>query len=92
MLWIEPCTVLCIASLGGVMGGCLMAIAQRSSNKYNMQMLEKQWESDYTYFRDRLEKTEHKLFTLTVEKPVRRHVNKYYNKGYKRPRHFAQRG
>ena len=92
MLWIEPCTVLCIASLGGLVGGCLIAITQKYANKFNMEMMEEYWISDIRRLESMFFALEEKISTISVEKPVRRHVNKYYNKGYRRPRHFSQRG
>jgi hypothetical protein len=88
MLWIG----ICEAAIGGLLGGCLVAIAMRETNKFNMKMMEKQWESDYVYFRSRLEKVEHQISTLSVDKPVNNHVNKYRNKGPNHTRHFNQRG
>ena len=92
MLWISLCEVVCVALLGGVFGGCLMALAQRQSNKFNMTMLEQYWKSDIEYLKALIEAQAKKILTLSVDKPVNKHVNKYRNNGYKNQRHFNQRG
>lgn len=92
MLWIGICEISSVAMIGGMIGGCLMAYAQRQSNKFNMDMMEKQWASDYTYFRHRLEKVEHQISTNSVAKPVNNGHKHNKNNGYKHQRHFDQRG
>ena len=92
MLWIGVCEAVSVACIGGIIGGLLMTIAMRETNKFNMKMMEKQWESDYIYFRNRLEKVEHQISTLSLNKPVSNSKNHSHNKGYKPKRHFDQRG
>lgn len=55
MLWIEPCFVMCLAALGGLVGGCLMSIAHRQSNKFNIERLEEYWNNDLKSLKDSLE-------------------------------------
>ena len=92
MLWISLCEVVCVALLGGVFGGGLMALAHRQSNKFNMTMMEKYWKSDIEYLKELIEAQGKKISTISVAKPVSNHVNKYKNKGDNHERHFNQRG
>lgn len=92
MLWISLCEVVCVAILGGVFGGGLMALAQNQSNKFNMKMLEQYWKSDIEYLKALINAQSEKILTLSVDKPVNKHVNKYRNNGYKHTRSFNQRG
>lgn len=85
MLWIGICEMSCVAMIGGMVGGCLMAYAQRQSNKFNMEAMESYWNAD-------IKRLESKISTISVSKPVsnqQKHIN---NKGYKHQRHFDQRG
>lgn len=92
MLWMGFAEMFCVAMLAGILGGVLMAIATRQNNKYNMEMMELQWKSDYSYFRERIEKLEHQISTLSVDKPVSNGKNLNSHKGYKHQRHNYQRG
>lgn len=92
MLWISVCEVACVAMLGGVFGGCLMSLAHRQSNKFNMSMMEQYWKSDIEYLKAHIEALREKLSTISVNKPVSNGNNHNNNKGYKHQRHFNQRG
>lgn len=92
MLWIGVCEVVSVAMISGLIGGCLMALSQRTMNRFNMKMMEDYWNSDIKRLESRLEVLDQKLSTISVAKPVNNHVNKYKNNGYKHQRHFNQRG
>ena len=99
MLWISLCENMCIALLGGFFGGGLIAISLGVNNRFNMRFLEKHWQDDVYHLQGgirlahhKLEELEKKLLTLSVDKPVNKHINKYRNNGYKHQRHFNHRG
>lgn len=92
MLWIGLGEIVCVGMLSGLAGAFLMALANRQNNKFNMEMMELQWKSDYSFFRERIEKLEHQISTLSVDKPVSNGKNLNSHKGYKHQRHFNQRG
>lgn len=99
MLWMGICEFICVAVIGGLMGGCLMAISQKSTNRFNIGFMERHWQEDIYQLQGgvrlahhKLEELESKLSTIPVAKPVNNHVNKYKNNGYKHQRHFNQRG
>ncbi len=85
MLWIGICEVTSVAMIGGMIGGCLMAFAQRQSNKFNMEAMETYWNAD-------IKRLESKISTISVSKPVSNSQKPNNNKGYKHQRHFDQRG
>jgi len=89
------CEASCIAMIGGVIGGGLMAIANRNANKFNMETMEDHWNEDIYQLRGschlahtKINEITQKLSTISVVKPVNSHVNKYKNNGYKHQRHF----
>lgn len=99
MLWIGICEAVSVAVVGGVVGGCLMAIANKANNKWNVERLEKYWREENWQLRSGLELASHKineltekLSTISVNKPVSNGKNHSHNKGYKPKRHFDQRG
>jgi hypothetical protein len=92
MLWMGICEAVCVAAIGGLFGGFVMALGHRASEKFNMKMMEDYWNSDIKRLESRLEVLDHKISTVSVAKPVNNHVNKYKNNGYKHQRHFNQRG
>ena len=92
MLWIGVCEAVCVASIGGLFGGGLMAIVQKSQEKFNIKLMEEYWSSDIKRLESRLEVLDQKISTVSVAKPVNNHVNKHNNKGYNHQRHFNQRG
>ncbi len=92
MLWIGICEAVSVACIGGVVGGCLMAFAQRQSNKFNMEAMETYWNSDIQRLQSIIEIHSQKLSTLSVAKPVSNPIKHNKNKGYNHTRHFNQRG
>lgn len=84
MLWIGICEITSVATIGGMIGGCLMSYAHRQSNKFNMEAMETYWNSD-------IKRLESKISTLSVSKPVSNQQNNSNNKGYKHQRHFNQK-
>jgi len=95
MLWMCICEYVCVGAIGGIVGGCLMAITQKSTNLSFMD----HWGEDIyrlqggiTLAHHKLEDLDNKLSTFFVDKPVHKHVNKYKNNGYRRQRHFNYRG
>lgn len=92
MLWIGICEAVCVASIGGVFGGGLMALVHKGHEKFNMRLMEDYWNADIKRLESSLEVLRQKISTLSVDKPVNNHVNKYKNNGYKHQRHFNQRG
>lgn len=99
MLWIGICEAMCVATIGGLIGGCITSISNKANNKWNMTRTESylneeiyQLQGGVRLAHHKLGELEGKLSTLFVAKPVNNHVNKYKNKGYSHQRHFNQRG
>jgi hypothetical protein len=92
MLWIGICEAVCVAGIGGLFGGFVMALGHRANEKFNMKMMEDYWNADIKRLESRLEVLDQKISTVSVAKPVNNHENKYRNKGYSHQRHFNQRG
>lgn len=90
MLWMEPCTVACVATLGGLIGGCLMALSQKATNRYNMTMMEEYWNADIRRLESHIAVLEQKLSTNSVNKAVSKDQKHSVNKGYNHKRRFNQ--
>lgn len=99
MLWIGICEAVSVSALGGIIGGCLVGIANKANHKWNMERTERylneeiyQLQGGVRIAHHKLGELEAKLSTLSVAKPVS-NGNKYSkNNGYKHQRHFDQRG
>lgn len=92
MLWIGICEISSVAMIGGMIGGCLMAYAQRQSNKFNMEAMETYWNADIKRLESHIFSIGHKVSTNSVAKPVNNGHKHSKNNGYKHQRHFDQRG
>jgi hypothetical protein len=96
MLWIGICEVLSISILGGIFGACLMALAHRQTNKFNMKLIEEYWRNDIARLDITLSGVDMRiasiLSTISEHKPVSNGKTSSNNKGYKNQRHFNQRG
>jgi hypothetical protein len=99
MLWIGVCEAVSIALLGGVVGGCLMAIIQRATHKFNIKFMEEHWREEAYQLQGGLRLALHeigelskKISTLSVDKPVSNSKTFSNNKGYKNRQRFDQRG
>lgn len=88
MLWIGVCEAVCVASIGGLLGGGLMAIVQKSQEKFNMKLMEEYWNADIKRIESRLEVLNQKISTISVVKPVDNQAHYKHDKGYKSKRHF----
>lgn len=92
MLWIEPCTIICVALLGGFFGGGLMAFVNRQNNRFNMYCMQEHFKHDVLRLESMIEAQEKKLSTILVNNSVGNQRKYNNNKGYRRSRHFNQRG
>lgn len=99
MLWIGICEAVSVAAIGGLIGGCITSISNKANNKWNMTRTEQylneeiyQLQGGVRLANNKLGELEGKISTLSVDKAVSNHVNKYKNNGYKHQRHFNQRG
>jgi len=70
MLWIEPGLVVGVATLGGILGGVIMAIVQKSTHSINMKIMEDYWNSDIKRLQSSIEGLKQKLSTESVNNPV----------------------
>jgi hypothetical protein len=99
MLWIGVCEAVSIALIGGVVGGCLMAISHRVTHRFNIKFMEDHWQEDIYQLQGGLRLALHdigelnkKISTLSVDKPVSNSKTFSNNKGYKNRPRFDHRG
>ena len=90
MLWMGVCEAASIALVGGSIGGCLIAMALKETNKFNLRAMECYWQADISYLKSHIEVLESKLSTISVAKPVNNGQKHSQNKGYNHKRRFNQ--
>lgn len=73
--------IMCCSLLGGVIGACMMAMAQNLERKWNLRMIEEYWNGDLTNLRARIATLEKKISTISVSKPVYNAQKAWKNKG-----------
>ncbi len=88
MLWIDPFNVLCVALIGGIIGGCLMHLTMRYNNKLNLKVLEQYWQIDIAYLTTRCDYFDKKISTISVGNSVSKLSKPLNNNGYKQRRPF----
>jgi hypothetical protein len=81
-----------MAALSGIFAGGLMALAQKSTNKFNMKLMEEYWNADIKRLEAWIFGLEQKISTLSVDKPVSNSKTFSNNKGYKNRPRFDHRG
>jgi hypothetical protein len=92
MLWIGVCEAVCVAAIGGLFGGFVMALGHRANEKFNMKMMEDYWNADIKRLESRLEVLDQKLSTISVNKAVVNVPGHRQGKSYNHQRPFNQRG
>lgn len=99
MLWIGIAEALSVASIGGLVGGCLIAISNKQAVRIVMSRMEEVWNDDMARMKTVIELTtrkvhslENKLLTNSVINSVGNARKHYANNGYKNQRPVNQRG
>lgn len=99
MLWIGIAEAASVASLGGMVGGCLIAISNKHAIRYVMSRMEKLWNDDMYRMKTEIELVNHKIHSLenklltnSVTNSVGNAKKPHPNNGYKHQRPVNQRG
>ena len=88
MIGIDLVSIVCCASIGGIVGGALAHAANRSTNRCNIKMLEIYLGKDIKSIRSQIYGLEKKISTISVDNPVSNQKMDRNTNGYSPSRYF----